>query len=134
MLIVLLMLVVLIHWQITGEYLANDNDGSAERFKSVSTEVHHVCGVQMNGAVTCWGGSNDGQATPPGGAFTLVSAGLMHTCGVRVEDGSVDCWGSNEQGQSSPPNGAFTSVSAGWVHTCAVRVDGQSNAGVPTKI
>ena len=97
MLIVLLMLVVLIHWLITGEYLGNDDDGSAERFKSVSTEVHHVCGVQTNGAVTCWGGSNNGQATPPGGAFTLVSAGVYHTCGIK-RDQSVRCWGSDVGG------------------------------------
>ena len=37
------------------------------------------------------------RSTPPEGDFASVSAGGVHTCGVRV-DGSVACWGNNEDG------------------------------------
>ena len=57
------------------------------------------------------------------GSFDSVSAGAIHTCGVR-SDGSAACWGSNGRGLSTPPVGSFDSVSAGGRHTCGVRSDG----------
>ena len=62
-------------------------------------------------------------ATPPAGEFTSVSAGYVHTCGVR-DDGSVACWGDDYYGQARPPAGEFSSVSAGDTYTCGVRDDG----------
>ena len=80
------------------------------------------------------GGIEYGQATPPGGSFTQVSAGDDHTCGVRV-GGAVVCWG-NESYQlpsgdkvdllGTPPGGTFAQVSAdkSW-GGCGVKTDGQ---------
>ena len=61
--------------------------------------------------------------TATDGEFASVSAGLLHTCGLRW-DGSVECWGSDEFGQASPLSGEFASVSAGGFHTCGLRRDG----------
>ena len=77
----------------------------------------------------CWGRNDYGQSTPRSGAFTSISAGGYHTCGLRA-DGAAVCWGRNSAGQSSPPSGAFTSISAGGSidagghHTCGLRADG----------
>ena len=79
--------------------------------------------MRTDGSVACWGWDEDGQATPPAGEFSSVSAGEFHTCGVRI-DGSVACWGRDVEGQASPPDGEFTSVSAGGQHTCGLRTDG----------
>ena len=65
----------------------------------------------------------DGEATPPAGTFTQVSAGFEHTCGVRT-DGTLACWGDDTFGQATPPSGTFIQVSAGNSHTCALQVDG----------
>jgi hypothetical protein len=73
--------------------------------------------------VACWGRDDYGQATPPGGTFSQVSAGGDHTCGVRT-DGTLACWGWNYYGQATPPAGTFSQVSAGYHHNCAVRTDG----------
>ncbi|MYC08393.1 MAG: hypothetical protein F4X57_14695 [Chloroflexi bacterium] len=43
-----------------------------------------------------------GQASPPAGKFTSISAGSVHTCGLK-EDGNVTCWGMDLFGQASPP-------------------------------
>ena len=59
-----------------------------------------------------------GQATPPSGEFASVSAGGLHTCGVRT-DGAVECWGDDDYGQATPPSGEFASVSAGVLATPA---------------
>ena len=56
-------------------------------------------------------------------AFTSISAGSTHSCGVR-NDGNVICWGDSVGGQASPPTGTFTSVSSGSAHTCGLRADG----------
>ena len=81
----------------------------------------------MLGANEFVDGSFVGQATPPDGSFTSVSAGSYHTCGVKT-DGSVACWGADHNGQSTPPVGSFASVSAGAAyvsaHTCGVKTDG----------
>jgi hypothetical protein len=67
--------------------------------------------VQTDGTVACWGRNDTGQASPPGGTFTQVSAGAAHSCGVRT-DGTLACWGANDTGQASPPTGTFTQVSS----------------------
>ena len=46
----------------------------------------HTCGVMTDGAVTCWGNDDEGQATPPEGEFAGISAGYEHTCGVKTDD------------------------------------------------
>ena len=65
---------------------------------------------------------------PTASPFVSVSAGDLHTCGVR-SDGSVACWGDNYwfgdyYGQATPPTGSFVSVSAGTAHTCGVMSNG----------
>ena len=70
-------------------------------------------------------------------AFTQVSAGGWHTCGLKA-DGTITCWGDNSHGQRTPPGGAFGQVSAGGQHTCGMKTDGtiacwgQNNYGQST--
>ncbi len=56
-------------------------------------------------------------------AFTAVSAGSSHACGLRT-DGIVECWGDNRHGKTHAPLGRFAAVSAGGNHTCGLRTDG----------
>ncbi|MGF1469054.1 MAG: RCC1 domain-containing protein [Sandaracinaceae bacterium] len=71
----------------------------------------HVCGVDADGDVVCWGDNRAGQAgdgpntkLPPApvaglsGPVADVEAGSRHTCALLV-DGSVQCWGWNRDGQ-----------------------------------
>ena len=82
----------------------------------------------LNGAVVCWGWGERGQASPLGGEFSSVSAGMYHTCGVRTS-GAVACWGSSYDDAPNrdpvlPPEGRFASVSADETHTCGLRTSG----------
>jgi alpha-tubulin suppressor-like RCC1 family protein len=72
-----------------------------------------------DGTVACWGNNSFGQATPPSGTFTQISAGGYYNCGVRA-DGTVGCWGQSP----TPPGGTFTQVAAGGSHTCGLKGDG----------
>ena len=100
---------------------------SAAVFTQVSAGGYHTCGVRTDGTIACWGDNGSGQATPPAGTFTQVSANvallLGFTCGVKT-DGTLACWGNNDHGQATPPDGTFTQVSAGGFHTCGVKTDG----------
>ncbi|MCY4516168.1 MAG: RCC1 domain-containing protein [Acidimicrobiaceae bacterium] len=53
-----------------------------------------------------------------------MSAGAVHSCGIRT-GGSLECWGYDDgDGRSSPPSGSFTAVSAGGSHSCGIRTRG----------
>ena len=103
---------------------------------SIAAGGKHTCYLDADGIVQCWGANGDadkGQADPPAGAFTAISAGYEHTCGIRParsspdnqsggqqSGGQIECWGDNASGQSTPPAGIFTAVAAGRAHTCAL--------------
>ena len=53
-------------------------------------------------------------ASPVG--WSTVSAGGLHTCGVRT-DGTLACWGHNDIGQATPPEGTFIQVGGGNLHS-----------------
>jgi hypothetical protein len=83
----------------------------------------YACGVRADGTIACWGDDSVGQATPPAGTFTAVSAGSSAACGLKT-DGTIACWGDNSYGEASPPAGKFTSLSAGGNYACGIRADG----------
>ena len=78
------------------------------------------CSLRLGGGPT---GNEDGQADPPEGTFTAISAGLSHACGIRT-DGSATCWGNNSHGQASAPAGDFTAISTTGTRSCGVRTNG----------
>ena len=93
------------------------------RVVAVSAGEYHSCGLQADGAVSCWGRNAEGQSAAPTGPFVAVSAGDLHSCGVKA-DGAVACWGDNGHGQTTAPGGPFLAVSAGHRHSCGLKADG----------
>lgn len=122
---------------------------------------YQACGVE-SANLRCWGYGGDGalgygntatigdDETPAaagpvdlgaGHTATAVSAGTVHTCGLR-DDGGVFCWGFGNEGRlgygntfsigdDEPPSaspvdlgGPATAISAGVAHTCAILADG----------
>ena len=70
-------------------------------------------------------------ASPKCETFQTVSAGGLHSCGLRT-DNTVTCWTFNGDGQVDAPGGAFQTVSAGGPHqtvsdggshSCGLRAD-----------
>jgi alpha-tubulin suppressor-like RCC1 family protein len=107
----------------------------------------HTCARLAAGTVSCWGGNEDGEASPtPGDQPTpvtfpgvtnviQVSAGRHHTCAL-LSGGTVSCWGNTSFGQAGviqdanvgptaiPGLTSVTRIEAGSNHTCARRTDG----------
>lgn len=85
----------------------------------------HVCALNGDGEVWCWGGNYAGQlgvgttdaAVMPVqltglGAVSQLAAGNEHTC-VLLESGDVRCWGRNEFGQLGDGDDPHEDCSAG---------------------
>ena len=110
-----------------GSYIADPVSPPEEGpFSAMATGIHHTCGLRSDETVVCWGYDLENMARidgadvgvnapgreflfntrrsepPEGERFTAISAGSLHTCGLR-QDGGVSCWGYNNHGQASPP-------------------------------
>ncbi|MCY3962818.1 MAG: RCC1 domain-containing protein, partial [bacterium] len=66
--------------------------------------------------------NSSGQADAPASAFTAITAGDFHFCGIRA-DNTAECWGANDDGQADAPAGTFTAITAGGYHSCGIRAD-----------
>ena len=123
-------------------------------FTLLTAGALHTCAITSAGQAWCWGYNADGrlgdgttslglapvQVVQGGLAFTFVSAGDAHTCGL-TSGGQAYCWGNNSYGQigdstktfaSSPtavhqPAGVtFTQITSGARHTCGLTSGGQA--------
>jgi len=113
-------------------------DAPEGEYQSVSASLYYSCGLKSDGRIECWG-QNDyssygsttppaddgptGQADPPTGQFTAVSAGWEHACAL-ANDGEIVCWGRNHNSQADPPDGQYVALSAGWDYSCALTESG----------
>src|SRR3989339_102681 len=135
----------------TADNLVPTLTSDISNYSSVSAGYLHTCGIRANDSrVLCWGDSlygilGDGQnttdrtspyLTTDSSAYSSVSAGIFHTCGIRANDSRVLCWGSGTYGQLgdgesgdnlnsniTTDSSSYTSVSAGRYHTCGIRVN-----------
>ncbi len=122
----------------SGELLAPVNAG----FSSLSTGQFHSLGVNPDGSVEAWAGSNGyGQITVPQGLTQVVAVAAggdnwwqdsAHSLALRI-DGTVVAWGCNEEGQTSlppelvelpPGQPGAVQVAAGRAHSLALKADG----------
>ena len=128
--------------------------GGVTTWAGVSAGGGHTCARRTSGRLFCWGSDSAGQLGdgPPNanaaaplqvaGSLTTwasVSAGNLHTCGLRTS-GRLFCWGSDQLGGlgNGAPNGAtsapaqvagnvttWASVAAGRFSTCGRRTSGR---------
>jgi alpha-tubulin suppressor-like RCC1 family protein len=98
---------------------------------SLSAGARHVCAVNSDGNLSCWGARADGQRseTPPSAEpstidqpdgiadWTAVSAGGSHTCALGDDGAALHlfCWGRNTYGQigagTNTARGSATAIS-----------------------
>ncbi|HLD55039.1 MAG TPA: LamG-like jellyroll fold domain-containing protein [Candidatus Nanoarchaeia archaeon] len=121
-------------------------------YTNIDAEQYHTCGIRANDSrVLCWGRGDwgnlgDGQTTnnpnpnitTDSSAYSSISAGTYHTCGIRTNDSRVLCWGYGNDGELGDgstsahnvgnPNVTtdtlyYKSISAGSQYTCGIRAN-----------
>ena len=94
-------------------------------FTDFSRGTDHVCALNSDGVIVCWGNEDNGQTTAPEGEFSALSSGQHGTCALR-NDGAVMCWGSFDVEPSSDTSamGPFEHISRGSDHACALDSEG----------
>src|SRR3989339_779091 len=125
-------------------------NGTLFKEGTISARDQHTCGIRANDSrVLCWGYGDSGRLgdgeidnnlepnlTTDFSAYTSVSVGSIHTCGIRANDSRVLCWGDNYYGQLgngtttdsiipilTSDSSAYSSISAGRLHTCGIRAN-----------
>jgi len=94
---------------------------------SISPGYYHTCalerrqGVEVGGALRCWGQDSQGQSSPPPGIFKQVSSGDLFSCAIGI-DSKVKCWGKI---RGTPDHRGFTQVSSGKAHACGLTANGK---------
>ena len=131
-----------------GDVFSPDGIG----YSKISSGANHVCGLNADGQVICFGSNGYGQTTVPilPGSPIDIKAGSMHSCvlsapnvdpSLETSSGNeVICWGKNDQGQVDVPE--FLSepiaLSAGYDHNCVITANrkvvcwGRNDAGQST--
>lgn len=117
--------------------------------RTLAARDRHACALTMDGAVWCWGSSEQGElgtgfqdspslprpvAFPSPQSIDEIAVGAAHTCAVG--GGLLWCWGADQLGQLgdggdqnqlfpvSIPLTQVSGVAAGTHHTCARQTDG----------
>src|SRR3989339_600995 len=127
-------------------------NGTLFKEGTISAGLFHACGIRANDSrVLCWGRGDwgnlgDGQTTnnpnpnitTDSSAYSSISAGTYHTCGIRTNDSRVLCWGLGSAGQLGDgstgshtignPNittdtSGYKKVTAHYTHTCGIRAN-----------
>jgi len=122
-------------------------------FQSLACGANHICGLNFNGGVDCWGWNFDGESGNGAPSSTLltspnavpllsegiadIEAGAYHTCAITY-GGRLLCWGENTAGQVGNGTdveqdvpaevvglaGRVVAVAGGSQHTCAATSGG----------
>jgi len=86
----------------------------AQQLQSVSVGVWGACGIKLDNAMSCWGGTcgagcnASGQYVAQAGQYVAVSSASNSSCAIQ-KDGQMKCWGCNSSGQLNVP-----AATEGW--------------------
>lgn len=55
---------------------------------------YHTCAMRTDNTISCWGHDDNGESTPPAGAFRALDARAGYSCALTRSDARLVCWGS----------------------------------------
>lgn len=92
---------------------------------SITAGGNHVCGIDSNGFVICYGDNKSGQLNFPSNStafeYSALSLGFNHGCAIRKLNGLVVCWGSQGEYSVNGIRGlSFESIVSGSNFTCGL--------------
>jgi alpha-tubulin suppressor-like RCC1 family protein len=114
---------------------------TASTWRAVDGSLEHVCGLQADDSLWCWGrnlygqlgdGTTTDHASPArvgSATYREVSTAVAATCGIQTDD-TLWCWGrlAGTAGTTTSPrridNASWTHVAAGAFRVCGIHADG----------
>ncbi|MBI5029058.1 MAG: hypothetical protein HZB51_00925 [Chloroflexi bacterium] len=113
-------------------------------FVQVSAGGYFTCALTRQGEPICWGDDRQGQSSPPPVAFSELSAGAEHACGITRDTCEVYCWGyrisqldpsmQSSTTTVSPSDASLTQrgtpamgIATGAQHSCLLTLDGAAH-------
>ena len=106
-----------------------DGKKPSDSFATIDVATFDVCGIRLDGTLTCWGRDLSGLSGFPEGTYTTLSAGGGTACAIRT-DGKLVCWGGIEERDNAQEIademsvGTFEDVSVGAA-VCGLRPGGE---------
>ena len=113
-----------------GRHSLVEYDFANKPYKQVSLGNEHLCALDEDGHIDCFGYDGMGQVSgvPTTGEFIQISSGNYFTCALE-DTGQVHCWGyigySLGSYASTPTEGIFVQISSGYENVCAIDVLGE---------
>lgn len=101
-----------------GDTLVDPPDALIEIGASAKT----ACGIDRQGAVTCWGAAKGFEA-PSGMRLSNLGVGDGFACALD-EAGYPRCWGPKRAALLPPADDALYTLAVGPDHACGLRLDG----------
>jgi alpha-tubulin suppressor-like RCC1 family protein len=68
---------------------------AGKRLRALAGGRDYVCGLDVDGLVTCAGSSSLGQLSAPTSPQVYLAAGPYHACALD-SDGRASCWGAGK--------------------------------------
>ena len=97
-----------------------------EKLPNAPTSNSHVCAIELDGTVTCWGDEVEGNLTPPSdlGPVIDLAVASYDSCAVKL-DGTPVCWGIETEPRFHPmPQGLKLKALRSKMGTyCGIKLD-----------
>ena len=96
---------------------------SRRTFAKITASKTHVCGIDTQNQLYCWGSNAQLQVKQTSHTFSKVATGETFRCGLQPT-GTVLCWGAHGRGQLRVPQGDYKDIGVGQTHACGLTKQG----------
>ena len=92
-------------------------------FTDIAIGYYHICGINSNQELECWGDTSNGLSNVPSGTFSHVQSSRWSSCALHT-NGELYCWGRISSDYSHSPGLTWTDFAMHQMNVCALMANG----------